>query len=540
MDLSLAEERDRFVGFAFASADVLIEADDAGRVTYAAGALGRFGLPSQDQLVGCLLVDVLSQRDRPLLGHLLEAVRPGGRRGPVLMTSDGADAVGQWSLLRTPQQPRVFIAVRAVDGSRSPQSTAQLDAVTGLLDGAGFGGLAERELTRMLEGDQEVELSLVRLVGIEDAPGGIEGARVHAFLKRVAAALRGLSLNGDGAAHLGDGRFAILRARDAKAEQVPAVVAESLSAEGLSGIVADHHDVTLRDPSLSPRQACAALRHALRRFETSGEADFDHLADALGQKLADTAARVAQAKAVIDARDFYVLYQPIVGLADGQVHHNEALTRLTQNDVGIFDFVTFAEELGFISDFDIAIAREVLNKLAQLSRKRRLPHVAVNVSAVSLMNPGFIERLLKLSHAGGRADQVLFEVTESFQIVDLAAANAVIQQLRAAGHAVCLDDFGAGAAAFHYIQALRVDYVKLDGAFVQRVVDSDRDTAVLRGMVDLCRSLNVQTIAEMVETEEHASCLQALGVDLAQGHLFGKPAAEPLAGKAARCGRSTP
>ncbi len=109
------------------------------------------------------------------------------------------------------------------------------------------------------------------------------------------------------------------------------------------------------------------------------------------------------------------------------------------------------------------------------------------------------------------------------RIKDLQATNTVLQVLRADGHKICLDDFGAGAASFPYIQALEVDYVKIDGAYVKRMETHPRDRAILKAMVGLCRDLGVGTVAEMVETESQAKALVDLGVDYAQGYLFGRP-----------------
>jgi EAL domain-containing protein (putative c-di-GMP-specific phosphodiesterase class I) len=108
------------------------------------------------------------------------------------------------------------------------------------------------------------------------------------------------------------------------------------------------------------------------------------------------------------------------------------------------------------------------------------------------------------------------------------AANAV-RQLREDGHFVCLDDFGAGAASFPYLQALEIDYVKIDGAYVKalQTQGQDRDRAILKGMVWLCKELNIGTVAEMVETEDQARLLLDFGIDYGQGYLFGRPEPNP-------------
>lgn len=90
-----------------------------------------------------------------------------------------------------------------------------------------------------------------------------------------------------------------------------------------------------------------------------------------------------------------------------------------------------------------------------------------------------------------------------------------------------LDDFGAGSASFQYLQALTVDFVKIDGAYIKRLGRSQKDDAMIRGLVRLCEDLSVGTIAEMVETRDQVEQLRAFGVQYAQGYFFGKPTAEP-------------
>ena len=120
-------------------------------------------------------------------------------------------------------------------------------------------------------------------------------------------------------------------------------------------------------------------------------------------------------------------------------------------------------------------------------------------------------------------DQLMFEVTESAKISRLDETNEVIQGLRQAGHHVCLDDFGAGAAAFQYLRAMQVDYVKIDGVYVREALTTPNRKAFLRAMAGLCRDIGIQTVAEMVETEDEAKFLIDARVEYGQGYLFGKP-----------------
>ncbi|MFT5540251.1 MAG: EAL domain-containing protein (putative c-di-GMP-specific phosphodiesterase class I) [Alphaproteobacteria bacterium] len=157
---------------------------------------------------------------------------------------------------------------------------------------------------------------------------------------------------------------------------------------------------------------------------------------------------------------------------------------------------------------------------------RRSPRykVAVNLSGTSIASKPFVMKLHKLlAQYAGFAGSLIFEITESAKIRDLEKVNATVQSLRRAGHKVCLDDFGAGAAAFQYLRDLEVDVVKIDGAYVKGALKTEKGMAFLRAMAGLCNDLGITTIAEMVEDQQSRQFLRDCGVGYGQGYLFGRP-----------------
>ena len=108
----------------------------------------------------------------------------------------------------------------------------------------------------------------------------------------------------------------------------------------------------------------------------------------------------------------------------------------------------------------------------------------------------------------------------------------MLDRLRAVGVPVCIDDFGAGSAAFRYLRDFRVDYVKIDGAYVRAAANGERERGFVASMHDLARSVGAQVIAETIETQAQAALMVSLGVRLGQGWLFGRPG--PLPGSKPR------
>jgi EAL domain-containing protein (putative c-di-GMP-specific phosphodiesterase class I) len=117
----------------------------------------------------------------------------------------------------------------------------------------------------------------------------------------------------------------------------------------------------------------------------------------------------------------------------------------------------------------------------------------------------------------------MFELTESNAVEDMEAASVILKWLRRTGFAVCLDDFGAGAAAYSYLRNFDVDYVKIDGPFLKAAKENPRQRALIRSIAGLCKELNSHVIAEMIEDEEMAQMCAGLGITYGQGFLFGKP-----------------
>ena len=238
----------------------------------------------------------------------------------------------------------------------------------------------------------------------------------------------------------------------------------------------------------------------------------------------DTVLRVSQFKNTLEADSFDLVFQPILSLKKAKaVHHYEALSRFKEGR-NTFEVINFAEATGMIQEFDLCVCQRVLDHLLRLSTSGKRPMIAVNLSAQSLESSIFISSLRTMMQQQPiLRKNILFELTESSHIKNFDLANNVLQELRRDGHLVCLDDVGAGATSFHYIRSFYVDFIKIDGSYIRKMMNNRREISFVRAIADLSRALGSATIAEMVETQEEASGLKQLGVDYGQGWLFGKP-----------------
>ena len=165
-----------------------------------------------------------------------------------------------------------------------------------------------------------------------------------------------------------------------------------------------------------------------------------------------------------------------------------------------------------------------LRQLARLHQQGEAVRFSINLSGKAFEDASLlpmIQDLLDNSHID--PSSVCFEITETAAIAKLSAAEKFISALKAMGCQFALDDFGAGFSSFAYLKHLPVDKLKIDGAFVQGMADSQIDQAMVQSMNQVAQALGKQTIAEYVEDAETLELLRDFGVDYAQGNYIGKP-----------------
>jgi EAL domain-containing protein (putative c-di-GMP-specific phosphodiesterase class I)/CHASE1-domain containing sensor protein len=220
--------------------------------------------------------------------------------------------------------------------------------------------------------------------------------------------------------------------------------------------------------------------------------------------------------------------QPVVETASGRTTQHELLVRMIDIDgslVSPAQFLPIAERFGLIREIDRWVVTETI---AMLRRQRTLgcrPTVEINLSGHSLGDSGLATHIgRELREAQVAPGQLIFEVTETTAIGNIAAARDFAQQLARLGCRFALDDFGAGFGSFYYLKHLPFDYIKIDGEFVRNCTTDATDRLVIRAVVKLAQGLGTRTIAEFVGDERTFKTVAALGVDYAQGFHLGKPA----------------
>jgi sensor c-di-GMP phosphodiesterase-like protein len=231
-------------------------------------------------------------------------------------------------------------------------------------------------------------------------------------------------------------------------------------------------------------------------------------------------------RAALRRDEFYLVYQPVVRLDTRQCVGAEALLRWRRRDGKVIRpdlFIPIAEEAGIIT----SITRRVLALVERdvPAMVTAFPHlrISLNLSPCDLKSGAIVKQLSDLMRRSGiKPGNLHVEATER-SLIDVELVTTVIQEIRAAGIGVAIDDFGTGYSCLSYLATLNVDCLKIDKSFVDTIGTLAPTNSVVPHIIEMAKSLNLEIVAEGVESEAQAQFLRERGVQLAQGWLFAKP-----------------
>ncbi len=410
------------------------------------------------------------------------------------------------------------------------------DGLTGLANRALFGDRVAHALELHRRDRRPLTVLFCDLDDFKLVNDTLGHAGGDALLVQVAQRLRGALRSGDTLARLGGDEFAVLledrgdplavSTKVVDALRAPFAVAGSRVAVSASvGVTCVRTDVETPTADRLLAQADTAMYAAKRGGKGSSRAfepgmELDELAEgALAADLEDA----------VRERRVELAFQPIVDLGTGRVEGVEALARWTRNGQPVPPdvFIPVAERTGLI----VPLTALVLDlACAQAARWQEgggpsSLRVGVNLSPCSITDPELPAQVADvLARHGLRGTALALEITETALLSDPGAARIVCQALREQGVHLSLDDFGVGYSSLAHLNALPLDSLKLDRAFLETLDTDERQARFTRAVLRLADDLGVEVIAEGVERREQLVRLQALGCVYAQGYLLGRPA----------------
>jgi EAL domain-containing protein (putative c-di-GMP-specific phosphodiesterase class I) len=235
----------------------------------------------------------------------------------------------------------------------------------------------------------------------------------------------------------------------------------------------------------------------------------------------------ADLRNALDRDEIELLFQPQVAIPSGKVIGVEALARWqhpVHGELGAVTLFAVAEQSDYLLALSNHVQRRAAEQAAAWPATLAQLRLSVNVTAADIARPGFAEGFLAMIDASGfPRNRLTVELTESGLVDDLAAAAELLAELRAGGCRVAIDDFGTGYSSLAYLKALPLDYLKIDKKLAQDITGTARDRIVVRGVIDMARSLGLAVIAEGVETEEQLALLAREGCNYYQGFLCAEP-----------------
>jgi diguanylate cyclase (GGDEF)-like protein len=415
---------------------------------------------------------------------------------------------------------------------------ARFDAMTGLENRGSFQERLEQELDAIQTGASQSELAVLwvdldRFKEINDSMGHPTGDRV---LCTVARQLSSIVEGRGSVARFGGDEFVLL-ARGTKpyfaeelAREVMRGLAIPMMVEGASiqvtgsigAAVAPGHG-TEADTLL--QHADMALYHA----KANGRNDFCLFEAKMQDEFQQKRKLEAALKEAIDKGELEVYYQPIVDLKTKKVTCCEALLRWHHPELGMVspgEFIPIAESTGLISPISHWVLYQAC---AAASKWPEDVSIAVNMSPALLKDLHLSHMILSALYRSGLAARRLeLEITESVLLEENAQSNSLIREFQRIGLKLSIDDFGTGYSSLTYLKKYRFDKIKIDTTFIADVTKSREARAIIHALVSLAAELDMEIVAEGIETETQLGYVTGAGCTAAQGFFLGRPVPESV------------
>ncbi len=410
------------------------------------------------------------------------------------------------------------------------------DSLTGLANRALFRDRVAHALSRRGRSGFDPAVIYIDLDGFKNINDGLGHEAGDKVLKEVADRLSGVVRSGDTVARLGGDEFAILVEESGHVYVEAEAIADRTLQAMMAPISLGDRDVTLSASlGIAHGDALATASSLLRdadvamyQAKTQGKARWVLYESAMRAMAVERLELETDMARAVEANQLELVYQPVVELETNKIVGFEALVRWEHPILGTImpdQFIPIAEDNGMI----IVIGEWVLRTACRTAAEWRERHpgsltMAVNLSARQLAAPELFNHVQDALRAA-RLDPaaLVLEMTETALVHDPALAASKLQELRGLGVRLAIDDFGTGYSSLSYLRQFPIDILKIDRSFINMIVDRDQVPAIVRGLLDLGRTLQLETVAEGIESGAQLAQLRDERCALGQGFLFARP-----------------
>ena len=376
-------------------------------------------------------------------------------------------------------------------------------------------------------------LDLDRFKNINDSLGHSAGDKL---LQQVAQRIDGILREDDTVARLGGDEFTILlqdiseshRAAEA-ASRVIEILNEPFDLKGHRVSVAPSIGIVLYpDHATTSEELLKKADTAMYHAKHDGGQNYKFFSSVMDEEARTRLELEAEMRQSLTRDEFVLFYQPKINLNNGNITGMEALVRWNNRNKGMIPpgaFIPIAEETGLIVQLgDIILQRAAMHTRDWADRQLFQNKVAVNISARQFRQEDLLLRIDGILEETGLSPEALeLEVTEAAAMQDTDSAIQTMKNIKARGITLALDDFGTGYSSLSYLKKFPIDTLKIDMSFIRDMEQSESNRNIVHSIIELAHNLNLEVIAEGVETIEQAHTLTEMHCDGMQGYLFSKP-----------------
>jgi diguanylate cyclase (GGDEF)-like protein/PAS domain S-box-containing protein len=548
---SIREGEERFKSLVRHSSDVIAIVDVDGVIQYVSPSITRIFGYQADELIGTSLVDLLhpDHVTGAMTMLLATAESEPGVTTPVEWRVRHRE--GRWlhvetvcnNLLAEPTVRGIVLNTRDIGDRKvlEEQLTHQAfhDPLTGLANRVLFLDRVAHALNLMTRHRQTLAVLFVDLDGFKNINDSLGHAAGDALLAVIARRLLTCVRTADTVARLGGDEFAFLiedatdeNSASAVAERVAEAVRQPIDLEGKEVVITSSIGIATADMEGNAADLLRDADMAMYAAKGRGKARYERFEPGMQARALERLELQGDLRRAAEhLQEFRILYQPIVLLRTGELIGVEALLRWDHPRRGTLspaDFIPMAEETGVIMSIGSWVLRQACceaRRWRDESLGGRSFSLTVNVSGLQLQHDRMVEDVREaLELSGMEPHDLVLEITESVLMREDDVLVDRLCALKELGVRLAIDDFGTGYSSLGYLQRFPIDILKIDKAFIDDVGHEDIEPALVRAIIALGGSLQLQTIAEGVELQQQSRGLQELGCEMGQGYFFGRPA----------------